>query len=114
MHLADRVDRIQSSKTVSITNTVLKMKQEGYDVISLGAGEPDFETPDFIKKAAIEAIQTGKTKYTQVMGIPELRKAIVEKFKRDNDLDYGIDRVVVTTGGKQALFNAVLAICQEG
>ena len=114
MRLADRVNRIQSSRTVSISNTVLRLRHEGNHVVSFGAGEPDFDTPNFIKKAAIEAIQNGKTKYTQVMGIPELREAVVNKFKHDNQLDYNIDQIVVTTGGKQALFNAVLSICQEG
>ena len=114
MKLADRVNRIQDSKTVAISNSVLRLRHEGNHVVSFGAGEPDFDTPDFIKRAAIEAIQEGKTKYTHVMGIPELREAIARKLKKDNKLDYQIDQIVVTTGGKQALFNAVLSICQEG
>ncbi|NOY78998.1 MAG: pyridoxal phosphate-dependent aminotransferase [Calditrichaeota bacterium] len=114
MQLADRVRRIQSSKTVGISNTVLRLRHEGNHVVSFGAGEPDFDTPDFIKQAAIEAIQKGKTKYTQVMGIPELREAIARKLKKDNNLDFDTDQIVVSTGGKQALFNAVLSLCQEG
>jgi len=114
MRLADRVSRIQSSKTVGISNTVLRLRHEGSHIVSFGAGEPDFDTPNFIKQAAIEAIRKGKTKYTQVMGMPELREAIARKFKKDNKLDFDADQIVVTTGGKQALFNAVLSICQEG
>ncbi len=113
MQLADRVNRIQSSKTVAISNTVLRLRHEGNHVVSFGAGEPDFDTPDFIKRAAIDAIQKGKTKYTHVMGIPELREAIARKFKNDNRLEYETDQIVVSTGGKQALFNAVLSTCQE-
>ncbi len=114
MQLADRVNRIQDSKTVAISNTVLRLQHQGDHIVSFGAGEPDFDTPDFIKRAAIAAIQEGKTKYTHVMGIPQLREAIARKLKKDNKLDYEIDQIVVTTGGKQALFNAVLSICQEG
>jgi len=114
MKLADRVNRIQYSKTVDISNAVLRLRRDGNHVVSFGAGEPDFDTPDFIKEAAIAAMREGKTKYTHVMGIPELREAIARKFKNDNKLDYETDQILVTTGGKQALFNAVLSTCQEG
>ncbi len=114
MKLATRVERIQSSKTVSISNTVLRLQREGHDVISFGAGEPDFPTPEFVRDAAIEAIREGRTKYTQVMGIPELRQAVCEKLLRENDLSYEPDQITITTGGKQALFNAVLSLCEEG
>jgi aspartate aminotransferase len=114
MEFAKRVERIQSSKTVSISNTVLRLKKEGHDVISFGAGEPDFPTPDFIRDAAIAAIRAGRTKYTQVMGIPELRQAVAEKLRRENGVDYAPDQITITTGGKQALFNAVLSLCEAG
>ena len=87
---------------------------EGRDVIGLGAGEPDFDTPDNIKKAAIDAINRGETKYTPVAGIPELREAIVKKFKRENNLDYTAAQTIVGTGGKQILFNAFMATMNPG
>ncbi len=114
MKFARRVEQIQSSKTVSISNTVLRLKNEGHDVISFGAGEPDFPTPEYIQEAAIQAIREGRTKYTQVMGIRPLREAIARKLLRENGVSYDPDQITVTTGGKQALFNAVLALCEEG
>ncbi len=114
MKFARRVEQIQSSKTVSISNTVLRLKNEGHDVISFGAGEPDFPTPEFIQEAAIQAIREGRTKYTQIMGIRPLREAIARKLLRENGVSYDPDQITVTTGGKQALFNAVLALCEEG
>ncbi len=90
------------------------MKAKGRDVIGLGAGEPDFDTPDNIKKAAIDAIDRGETKYTPVSGIPELREAIAKKFKRENNLDYTAAQTIVGTGGKQILFNAFMATLNPG
>src|SRR3982750_1392341 len=92
----------------------MALKAEGKDVIGLAAGEPDFDTPDNIKEAAIAAIRTGKTKYTAVDGIPELKAAICAKFKRENELDYKPSQVSVGTGGKQVLFNALMATVNPG
>ena len=112
--LADSLSRIKPSATIAVTDKARKLRAEGRDVIGLGAGEPDFDTPDFIKEAAIKAIQDGKTKYTNVDGIPELKEAIVAKFQRENQLDYEIDQVSVGTGGKQVLFNALMATLNPG
>jgi aspartate aminotransferase len=90
------------------------LRAEGKDVIGLGAGEPDFDTPDHIKEAAIEAIRQGQTKYTAVDGTPELKKAIVDKFRRENDLDYAPDQILVSSGAKHSLFNMILALVEEG
>ena len=92
-----------------ITAKAVQLKREGKKVIGLSAGEPDFDTPDHVKEAAIDAINKGYTKYTNVEGIPELRQAIVDKFKKDNDLSYSIDEVIVGTGGKQILYNALVS-----
>ena len=107
--IADSLDRIQPSATIAISGKAMALKAAGKDVIGLSAGEPDFDTPDHIKQAAIKAINAGKTKYTPVDGIPELKQAVCDKFKRDNDLDYKPSQVSVGTGGKQVLFNALLA-----
>jgi len=112
--IADSLNRIQPSATIAITGKVLQLKAEGRDVIGLSAGEPDFDTPDNIKTAAIEAIHKGKTKYTAVDGIPELKQAIRSKFKRDNGLDYEPAQISVGTGGKQVLFNALVATLNAG
>jgi len=112
--IADSLDRIQPSATIAISGKAMALKAAGKDVIGLAAGEPDFDTPDHIKQAAIEAIKAGKTKYTPVDGIPELKQAICDKFKRDNDLDYKPSQVSVGTGGKQVLFNALLATINPG
>ena len=97
-----------------MTNRVLAMRAEGKEVIGLSAGEPDFDTPDFVKDAAIEAIRSGKTKYTNVDGIPELKAAIAAKFKRDNGIDYGPKQITVNSGGKHTLFNALVATVDKG
>lgn len=108
------VKRISESPTLAITAKAAKLKSEGKDVIGLAAGEPDFDTPDFIKKAAIDAIYKGLTKYTPVTGIPSLKKAVVDKLSKENNLDYQVDEVIVGTGGKQCIFNLCLAILNAG
>jgi aspartate aminotransferase len=112
--ISDSLNRIQPSATIAISNKAMTLKAEGRDVIGLAAGEPDFDTPQNIKDAAIKAIQAGKTKYTAVDGIPELKKAIVDKFKRENGLEYKPSQVTVGTGGKQVLFNALMATVNPG
>ena len=111
---ASSLNRIQPAQTIAISAKATALKAEGRDMIGLSAGEPDFDTPDNIKEAAIAAIRRGETKYTDVDGIPELKKAIVAKFKRDNGLDYKIARDSVGTGGKQVLFNALMATVESG
>src|SRR4051794_13203507 len=112
--ISDALNRIQPSATIAISNKAMALKAEGRDVIGLSAGEPDFDTPDNIKEAAIAAIRRGETKYTAVDGIPELKKAIAAKFKRENGLDYKPQQISVGTGGKQILFNALLATVNPG
>jgi aspartate aminotransferase len=106
------LDRIQPSATLAMTSRVLELKSQGVAVLGLAAGEPDFDTPDFVKDAAIEAIRAGKTKYTNVDGTAELKAAIVAKFRRDNGLDYAPAQVSVNVGGKHTLFNALVATVQ--
>ena len=108
------LDRISPSPTLAITTKVQELKRAGIDVIGLGAGEPDFDTPDFVKEAAIEAIRRGQTKYTNVDGTPELKDAIVAKFKRDNSLAYTPQQISVNVGGKHTLFNALVATVEAG
>lgn len=112
--LADALSRVKPSATIAVSQKARELKAAGRDVIGLGAGEPDFDTPDNIKNAAKDAMDRGETKYTPVAGIPELRKAISEKFKRDNNLDYEPSQVIVGTGGKQILFNAFMATLNKG
>ena len=112
--ISDALNRIQPSATIAISNKAMALKAEGKDVIGLAAGEPDFDTPGNIKDAAIAAIKAGKTKYTPVDGIPELKKAICAKFSRENNLDYTPSQVSVGTGGKQVLFNALMATVNPG
>ncbi|MFD1787825.1 pyridoxal phosphate-dependent aminotransferase [Sphingomonas floccifaciens] len=106
--------RIQPSATLAMTSRVFELKRQGIDVIGLGAGEPDFDTPDFVKEAAIQAIRDGKTKYTNVDGTAELKAAIVAKFARDNNLTYTPNQVTVNVGGKHTLFNAFVATIDAG
>jgi len=106
--------RIKPSPTLAITSRVQELKRAGVDVIGLGAGEPDFDTPDFIKEAGIKAIRDGKTKYTNVDGTPELKEAVQLKFKRDNALDYDINQITINAGGKHTLFNAMVATLDPG
>ncbi|MCC5955695.1 MAG: pyridoxal phosphate-dependent aminotransferase [Natronohydrobacter sp.] len=112
--LSDTLSRVKPSPTIAVTTKAAELKAAGKDVIGLGAGEPDFDTPQNIKDAAKAAIDSGKTKYTAVDGIPELKKAICAKFKRDNDLDYTPAQVTVGTGGKQVLYNALVATLNPG
>jgi aspartate aminotransferase len=112
--LADSLGRIKPSATIAVTDKARALKAAGMDVIGLGAGEPDFDTPDNIKEAAIRAIREGKTKYTAIDGIPELKAAIALKFKRENGIDYGVEEISVGTGGKQVLFNALMATLNPG
>ena len=112
--LADTLARVKPSATIAVTTKAAELKREGRDVIGLGAGEPDFDTPQNVKDAAIKAIRDGRTKYTAVDGIPELKQAIVDKFKRENRLDYALNEVSVGTGGKQVLYNALMASLNPG
>ncbi|WP_237153651.1 pyridoxal phosphate-dependent aminotransferase [Oryzibacter oryziterrae] len=112
--LAESLSRVKPSATIAVTNKARELKAAGRDVIGLGAGEPDFDTPANIKEAAIKAINEGKTKYTAVDGIPELKAAICAKFKRENGLDYKPNQITVGTGGKQVLYNALMATLNPG
>ena len=112
--LSENISRIKPSATMAVTNKARELKAAGADIIGLGAGEPDFDTPENIKKAAIEAINNGETKYTAVDGTPSLKNAIIEKFKRENKIIYSADQISVGTGGKQIIFNALLASVDPG
>ena len=112
--LSATLDRVKPSPTIAVTTKAAELKAAGRDIIALGAGEPDFDTPKNIKDAAIKAINEGKTKYTAVDGIPELKKAICAKFKRENGLSYEPSQVTVGTGGKQVLYNALMATLNPG
>jgi len=112
--VSNSLKRIKPSPTIAVAQKARELKAAGKDVIGLGAGEPDFDTPENIKKAAIEAINKGETKYTAVDGTPALKKAIVNKFKRENNLDYLFEQISVGTGGKQIIFNAILATVNPG
>jgi aspartate aminotransferase len=112
--IADALLRVKPSATMVMTQKARDLKNAGRDIISLSVGEPDFDTPDNIKKAAIAAIERGETKYTPVSGIPPLREAIAKKFKRENNLDYKPSQTIVATGGKHILFNALLATVNPG
>lgn len=114
MDLATRVSDITPSLTLGIDSKAKALRAEGIEIYSFAAGEPDFDTPEHIKTAAIEALNEGFTKYTPSSGIPELRTAISEKFKRDNGLDYKPSEIIVSNGAKQSCFNAILAVCGEG
>ena len=112
--VSNNLKRIKPSPTIAVTSKAREMRESGKDVIGLGAGEPDFDTPDNVKEAAIEAIKKGDTKYTAVDGTPALKKAIVDKFKRENNLSYTMDQVTVGTGGKQVIYNAFMATLNKG
>jgi aspartate aminotransferase len=114
MEISERAAKLTPSLTLSIDSKAKAMKAEGLDVCGFGAGEPDFDTPEHIKAAAIAALQAGATKYTPSSGIPELRQAISEKFAADNQLEYRASQIVVTNGAKHACYNAILATCQAG
>src|SRR6201992_3535670 len=112
--LAESLGRIQPSPTIAVTSKARELKAAGRDVIGLAAGEPDFDTPDNIKEAAIAAIKRGETKYTAVEGIPQLREAIAKKFKRENNLEYKASQTFVSPGGKSIIYNALLATLNPG
>ena len=112
--ISDSLKRIKPSPTIAVTQKARELRAAGKDVIGLGAGEPDFDTPENIKNAAIKAIKRGDTKYTAVDGTPELKKAIIKKFKRENKLNYSLDQITVGTGGKQVLYNAFMATLNKG
>ncbi|HTN10856.1 MAG TPA: pyridoxal phosphate-dependent aminotransferase [Acetobacteraceae bacterium] len=115
MHLtAERLDRINPSMTIAISSKARALQAAGRDVISLSAGEPDFDTPQFIKDAAIAAIQNGETKYTDVAGTKPLRAAVAARFKADSGLDYKPEEIIISTGGKQVIFNAMVATMNAG
>ena len=114
IELSERVKRVKPSPTLAVTTRARELKASGKDVIGLGAGEPDFDTPEHIKQAAIKAIQEGFTKYTAVDGTPELKKAIITKFEKDNGLTYQADQILVSCGGKQSFFNLAQALLNAG
>lgn len=113
-HLSDRINQMQESATIKMSKMSRELKAQGHDIIDLSLGEPDFDTPQYIKDAAKIAIDKGYTKYTPVPGYPELRKAIVDKFKRENNLDYTAEQIVVSTGAKQSIANVVLSLVNPG
>lgn len=112
--LADSLARVKPSPTIAVSTKARELKAAGKDVIGLGAGEPDFDTPENVKKAAIDAIERGETKYTAVDGIPELKQAIVDKFKRENGIDYKTEEITVACGGKHIIYNAIMATINPG
>ncbi len=112
--LAARLQKINPSSTLAITSKAKKLKAEGKDIVSLAAGEPDFDTPDFIKEAAIQAIRSGFTKYTPTTGTPDLKKLISEKFKKDNAIDYAPEQIVVSCGAKHSIFNILMVLVGKG
>lgn len=114
MNLSKRIDTLSESLTIAISSLARELKASGKDVISFSAGEPDFDTPDVIKKSAIEALNKGETKYTAVAGTPEVKKAIANKLKRDNNLDYDPLDIVVNVGAKHSLFNIMQALIEDG
>ncbi|MBG02460.1 MAG: aspartate aminotransferase, partial [Rhodospirillaceae bacterium] len=113
-YIASRMSRVKTSPTMAVTDKAREMKAAGEDVIGLGAGEPDFNTPEFIQEAAIKAMRDGKTKYPPVPGIPELREAVCRKFERENGLKYSPDQIQIGVGGKQIIFNAMMATLNPG
>jgi len=112
--IADRLNRISPSQTIAISTKARALKAAGRDVIGLSAGEPDFDTPENVKQAAIRAIEAGQTKYTDVAGTPALRRAVAERFRQDSGLDYKPEEIIVSTGGKQVIYNAMLATVNPG
>jgi len=112
--ISSRVDQIKPSATIVVTMKSMELKAQGRDIVSLGFGEPDFDTPEHIQQAAIEAIRGGQTRYTQVDGTPELKEAIIRKFRRDNELEFSPSQILVSNGAKQSLFNMLVAILNRG
>ena len=114
MKVNRKIAQLEGSATLAITARAKELKAQGFDVVNFAAGEPDFDTPDTIKNAAIKAIQSGMTKYTPTTGTPELRKAIADKFKRDNNLSYSPDQIIVSCGAKHSIFNIIQVLTDEG
>jgi aspartate aminotransferase len=114
MQLSDRIQRVKPSPTLAVSALAAQLKAEGRDVIGLGVGEPDFDTPEHIRQAGIEAINNGLTRYTPVDGMPRLKEAIIQKFKQDNQHDFGMDQVLVSSGGKQSIYNLCQALLNDG
>ena len=114
IELSERVQRVKPSPTLAIAATAARLRSEGEDIIGLATGEPDFDTPEHIKVAAIEAIHAGKTKYTAVDGTPSLKEAVINKFKKDNGFDYAADQILVSVGGKQSFYNLCQALLNPG
>ena len=114
IRLSSRVAKVKPSPTMAVTARAKELRDAGHDVIGLGAGEPDFDTPDHVKQAAIEAIKAGQTKYTPVGGTTEMKQAVVDKFSRENGLDYGRDEILVSVGGKQSFYNLAQALLDPG
>ncbi|MFH1616760.1 MAG: pyridoxal phosphate-dependent aminotransferase [Planctomycetota bacterium] len=114
MKISKRAQAVPPSATIAVTARAKEMKAQGVDIVSFGAGEPDFDTPDYIKKAAIDALNAGQTKYTAAAGVPELRKAIAEKLKRDNGLNYTPEQVIVNLGAKHSVYEAMQAVLDPG
>lgn len=114
IHLSQRVQSIKPSPTLAVSTRARELRAAGKDVIGLGAGEPDFDTPDHIKQAAIDAIESGFTKYTAVDGTPELKQAVADKFRRDNKLEYALNQILVSVGGKQSFYNLAQALLDKG
>src|SRR6201982_3626650 len=112
--ISKRAASLSPSLTLAIDSKAKQMKADGQDVVGFGAGEPDFDTPQHIKDAAIKALNEGFTKYTPASGIPELRQAIADKFKRENGLSYKPSQIIVSCGGKHSCYNVILATCEEG
>ncbi|MFA5519659.1 MAG: aminotransferase class I/II-fold pyridoxal phosphate-dependent enzyme, partial [Spirochaetota bacterium] len=114
MKFSDRILKVKPSPTLAVTEMAAQLKSQGIDVLGFGSGEPDFDTPQHIKDAAIKAIESGKTKYTPAGGLPELKKAIADKFLRDNKLDYRLSEVIVNCGGKHSFYNLMQVLLNNG
>jgi aspartate aminotransferase len=114
MKVSKRAQAVPPSATIAVTSRTQQLKSEGVDVVSFGAGAPDFDTPEYIKEAAIKSLKAGQTKYTAAAGIPELRKVIAEKLKKDNGLDYSAEQVIVNIGGKHSIYEAMQAVLDPG
>jgi len=112
--LSQRVQKVKPSATLAVTAKAGELKAQGVQIVSMGSGEPDFDTPINIQKAAIQAINNGETRYTAVDGTPVLKQAIIDKFKRENNLDYSATEVMVSSGGKQVFYNLCQAVLNEG
>lgn len=112
--LSKRIQKVKPSATLAVAQKASELKAQGKDIIGLGTGEPDFDTPQHIKDAAIKAIQDGFTKYTPVDGIPDVKQAVIDKFKRDNQLDFAMDEILISTGGKQCIYNLCQALLDDG